>query len=312
MNLSTFADLLRRTACVAVLLAAACPVRAQQRIPLRSIRGHLYGDLMLQDSVPVCAMLESGIPFPLIDSALVWEHPGLFRPEKLDEPVRVRMAAGFSLVCRYKLPRGLAAGGARSLGDTYVSDLTGRDAQFIWPLQTFTTDSLDRPGMFGLDLLHKSLHLLGGEHLPGEGDGWRVFGLRRDERTGMYRVDAKVAFTDDDGDTHAERLELIVDLGNATLLALFTSKAPVREFVGRSGIPVERVKSHRGADFDVLLPELTTFMDAYSFRRKLVVLLGRPTRLAGAGFLGVPFFERFRVVFDFRDSRLWLAPCDAR
>ena len=40
---------------------------------------HLYAEVLLQDSIPARAMLESGIAFPLIDSALVWSHPDLFR-----------------------------------------------------------------------------------------------------------------------------------------------------------------------------------------------------------------------------------------
>ena len=54
--------------------------------------GHLYAEVLLQDSIPARAMLESGIAFPLIDSALVWSHPDLFRLEKLDSAVRFRMA----------------------------------------------------------------------------------------------------------------------------------------------------------------------------------------------------------------------------
>ena len=88
--------------------------------------GHLYAEVLLQDSIPARAMLESGIAFPLIDSALVWSHPDLFRLEKLDSAVRFRMAVGANYAARYKLAPGLSVSGSRSLCDTYVVDMGGR------------------------------------------------------------------------------------------------------------------------------------------------------------------------------------------
>lgn len=90
-------------------------------------------------------MLESGIAFPLIDSALVWSHPDLFRPEKLDSAVRFRMAAGANYAARYKLAPGLSVNGSRSLCDAYVVDMGGHKGDLLWPLNRFTTDSAAAP-----------------------------------------------------------------------------------------------------------------------------------------------------------------------
>ena len=89
-------------------MPAAFPAHAQRSLPLTRDGGHLYAEVLMQDSVPARAMLESGIAFPLIDSALVWSHPDLFRPEKLDSAVRFRMAAGANYAARYKLAPGLS------------------------------------------------------------------------------------------------------------------------------------------------------------------------------------------------------------
>lgn len=287
---------------------ACCSAWAQRGVPLEKLGGHLYGRAMLCDSIPVRTMLESGIPFPMIDSALVWAHPELFRPEPLGQPVRLRMAAGFVLTARYKLPAGLRLGTACSLCETYVADLGGGDRQLYWPLQTFTTDSLDLPGIFGLDIARGRLALLIEADLPAPGGAWSAFGLRRDGQSGMYLVTGPVAFTDNYGDESAEKLELIADLGNANLLALFVSKPGVRDFVARSDVRTRNVRSTGGACFDVLLPARTVFLDAFAFGPEAVLLLDRPVRLPGDGFLGIKFFERFRVILDFRHARLWLAP----
>ena len=50
---------------------------------LTSERDLLYAASFVGDSIPVRVFLESGVYFPLIDSALVWSHPGLFEPVEL-------------------------------------------------------------------------------------------------------------------------------------------------------------------------------------------------------------------------------------
>lgn len=51
-------------------------------------------------------------------------------------------------------------------------------------------------------------------------------------------------------------------------------------------------------------------MGRYPFCGLPVVVLDKPMKLPGDGFLGVKFFSAFRVVFDFRHGRLWLRLAD--
>ena len=46
-----------------------------------------------ESSIPVRVFLESGVYFPLVDSVLVWSHPGLFEPVELERPVSVAKPA---------------------------------------------------------------------------------------------------------------------------------------------------------------------------------------------------------------------------
>ena len=61
----------------------------------------------------------------------------------------------------------------------------------------------------------------------------------------------------------------------------------------------------------MIQPAEVIFMDAYTFHDQPVLLLENRMRLPGHGFLGLRFFERFRVIFDFRRSRLWIAAPEA-
>ena len=98
--------------------------------------------------------------------------------------------------------------------------------------------------------------------------------------------------------------------GNANLLALFAFKPEVGKFVSRA--PVDLVEGHTpgGMTLRVLMPAVATFMGCYSFGGLPVVVLDKPMKLPGDGFLGVKFFSAFRVVFDFRHGRLWLRLAD--
>ena len=308
MSSSTSADggRLRLAAFVTLLLLALIPVRAQRTLPLTRTDGHLYAGAMLQDSLPVQIMLESGISFPLIDSALVWSNPGLFHPEKLDKTVRFRMAAGRNYVSRYKLAPGLSVAGSRSLCDTYVVDMGGRTDMY-YPLNRFTTDSVEMPGIFGLDIAGYRLELLAEEDLPGDESGWTVCNMMHDERSGMYCVQGPLTLVNDRGRRTSCPAELVVDLGNAMLLALFTYKSDVKKFVSRSRVRESEGRTSSGRRLPVLQPAEVAFMDAYTFCNQPVLSLENPMRLPGHGFLGIRFFERFRVIFDFRHSRLWIA-----
>lgn len=301
----------RFCAAACLLLAAVFPARAQRSLPLTRDNGHLYAEALLQDSLPARIMLESGIPFPLIDSALVWSNPGLFQPEKLDKPLRFRMAVGMNYVARYKLPPGLSVGGSRSLCDTYIVDMSRHRGDLLYPLNRFTSDSAAMPGIFGLDIARGSLELLTEEDLPGEGSGWMVCGMTRDEQSGMYCLQGSLAFVNDRGRRAAEPAELVVDLGNAMLLALFTYKTEVKKFVSRSRVPELEGRTAAGRSLPVVRPAEVVFLDAYTFRNEPVLLLGNQMRLPGHGFLGIRFFERFRVIFDFRHSRLRIAAPEA-
>lgn len=298
--------------CAAVcLLFAAFPAQAQQTLPLTRHRGHLYTEALLQDSLPVRIMLESGIPFPLIDSALVWSHPDLFHPEKLDRPVRFRMAAGVLYTASYKLGPGLSAGLSRSLRDTYVVDLGKHSAEMLYPLNHFTSDSVSRPGIFCLDMRGGSLRMLAGDELPAPGGEWTAYDMTRDERTGMYCVAGSLTLVNARGRRTEAPVRLVVDLGNATLLALFAYRPEVKRFVARSRIAKQDAVTPAGKTMRVLQPAEIVFMGAYGFTGLPVLLLETPMRLPGDAFLGLPFFERFRVIFDFRHSRLWVAASDA-
>lgn len=305
-NPHTDTALIRIAFCL-LLLTAILPAQAQREVPVVSEHGTLYCRMRLQDSLSVRTMLESGIPFPLIDSALVWAHPALFRPEKLNRPLRFRMASGARYEARYKLPAGLRAGDSRSLCPCYVVDLEERSEKLLYPLQTFTTDSLDAPGMYFLDLRRGVLRMLREKELPQCGAGWRVCDLRRDKRTGMYCVAGDVSLGGEREGGAGGRMELIVDLGNANLLALFTSKPCAGKLVDRSDISRQAAESRSGRRFEVLLPARVHVLDACAFEGFPVLLLDGPVRLPGDGFLGVRFFERFRAIFDFCHGRLLLA-----
>lgn len=278
---------------------------------LASERELLYAEASIRDSVPVRVFLESGVYFPLIDSALVWSHPGLFDPVELERPVRFRMAGGADYSARYKLAPGIRVGDTRSLCESYVVDLRGRrPCDLLYPLHTFTTDSVAAPGIFELDVRRGIFRPLSSGRLPQLGDGWEAYDLVPDGRSGMFCVVDSVRLSDGRGCGRAMPMRLVVDLGNANLLALFAFKPAIGEFVSRVPVDLVEGRTPGGMTLRVLMPAVVTFMGRYPFCGLPVVVLDKPMELPGDGFLGVKFFSAFRVVFDFRRGRLWLKQSD--
>jgi len=270
-------------------------------------RNLLYADSYVQDSIPARLFLESGVQFPLIDSTLVWSHPESFGVVELESPVRFHMAGGVNYTARYKLLPDIRVGSTHSLCDTYVVDLRKRRAyDVMYPLNTFTTDSIEAPGIFELDIRGGTLRMLAPAELPEPGAGWDVYDLGRDEKSGMYYVDGALKLANERGRSQTGQMKMVVDLGNANLLALFAFKPEIKRFVSRSPVEIRRGHTPGGAEFRVLMPAVVTFMDGYVFRDQQIVILDNEMRLPGDGFLGVRFFTAFRVIFDLRHGRLWL------
>lgn len=73
--------------------------------------------------------------------------------------------------------------------------------------EAFTTDSLDRPGIFGLDIARGRLAMLTEAELPVLGGQWSAFDLRRDAQSGMYLAAGPVAFPDNYGEVTAGELD---------------------------------------------------------------------------------------------------------
>lgn len=226
-------------------------------------RDLLYAASFVGDSIPVRVFLESGVYFPLIDSALVWSHPGLFEPVELERPVRFRMAGGTDYSARYKLAPGLRVGDTRSLRESYVVDLRRRrPCDLLYPLHTFTTDSVAAPGIFELDVRRGIFRPLSSGSLPQPGDGWEAYELVPDGQSGMFWVVDTVRLSDDRGRSRAMPMRLVVDLGNANLLALFAFKPEVGKFVSRAPVDLVEGRTPGGMTLRVLMPAVATFMGA--------------------------------------------------
>ena len=292
------------------LLAALSPLQAAEPtpcvLPLTYFKGHFYIDTTIQDSIPVRIALESGIPYPLIDRRFVEEHPAAFAPDSLKKPLGFRMALGTRYEARTKLAPGLHIGPMRTLSRCYAVDLGKQMCDMILPLQTVATDTTDCPGIFAIDLHRGELHVE--PALPDTTAGWSVSALDRDEKSGLYLVRGRLALTNDAGRTYGEERSLIVDLGNANLLALFHAHPEVRAFVRRSRTGFRDGYASSGQRVRALQPAATTFFDAWRFEKRAIVLIDREMKVPGDGFLGARFFEPFSVILDFRGSRMWVAP----
>lgn len=273
---------------------------------IAEINNLFYARALIGDSLPVRLFLESGVVFPLIDSSLVWEHPELFAPVEAEQPVRFRMANGALYRSRYLLPAGLKVGTTRSVRACYIADLRSRGYDLLYPLNTFTTDTVDAPGIFRLDVARHRMQPLTCDALPASGGEWAVYPLVRDEESGMYLIEGTLRLSDAAGRSCAELTELTVDLGNGNLLALFAFKPGVGAFVSRAPVETGAGTLPNGMRMRLLMPEVTTFMERYPFRGFPILLLESPMKLPGDGFLGTRFFREFDVIFDFRNQRLWL------
>lgn len=101
--------------------------------------------------------------------------------------------------------------------ESYVVDLRRRrPCDLLYPLHTFTTDSVAAPGIFELDVRRGIFRPLSSGSLPQPGDGWEAYELVPDGQSGMFWVVDTVRLSDDRGRSRAMPMRLVVDLATPT------------------------------------------------------------------------------------------------
>lgn len=251
-------------------------------------------------------MLESGIPYLVLDSAYVFAHQ-----KELNLNLEVRTVtmnlSGKRIKCRYLKRDSIYINNLLYVGKILVGNLRSKNKDLLLPLQKLTNVLDNDTRIYELDmqqgyliaLSHKSLNLKRREYqnLPMTNDAYKK----------MYAIKQKYTLSLSSGKEYSIKGDFLLDLGNAAFLFFLTQHPAFQKFIKETPVKVVQPKNRAGKP----LP-LKAFYAPKSkigeslFKGHTVGITSCLPRFSTVGILGLKYFQQFNVIFDFDNKRLYL------
>lgn len=268
---------------------------------------HLYADFILQKKFPVKAMIESGIPFLVLDSTFVFNHMkelGI----SLVESNNVLNLAGNRFVCRYITNDTIYLNNLYYKGKVLITDLTSKGVEVMYPIHTFRNPDDANSQIIELDISSKYITPLTREELKMKKSKYKKFPMRNDGYGEMYAIDSKLEVLSSVSKRYYSlQGDFLLDLGNASFLFLLDQHPKYQEFISNSDFKLQQGRNNQGK----LIPVKAfwtskCYIADKSFSNVTIAITQMLPKFTTVGILGLKFFENFNVIFDFEEKTLYL------
>lgn len=200
---------------------------------------HLYADFILQKKFPVKAMIESGIPFLVLDSTFVFDHMKELSIS-LVESNNVLNLAGNRFVCRYITNDTIYLNNLYYKGKVLITDLTSKGVEAMYPIHTFRNPDDANSQIIELDISSKYITPLTREELKMKKSKYKKFPMRNDGYGEMYAIDSKLEVLSSASKRYYSlQGDFLLDLGNASFLFLLDQHPKYQEFISNSDFKLQ-------------------------------------------------------------------------
>ncbi len=303
----------------ALLLSASfyllsIPAKAQSdTIRLEKLStGHRAACLTLQHKLPLKAMLESGIPFPILDSTFVFQNSALLNLSLKPSEISMNLN-GEKIRCYYQTEDTVFLNRQIYTGITLIANLRSRGIDMMYPVQTFCTPEDNIPScIIELNLKRNYMRQLTRKELSFIQHQYSELTLRKGDYGKMYNLEAEFAIKDKTGKIATLRGKFIPDLGNIIFLALFENHPNVKDFIQNTAIPIQQGLNKKGQPMPVKAMHIKegVFNKKVPFSNVVFMITPHFTQLESDGFLGLDFLRHFDVIFDFSNHRFYFKEAD--
>lgn len=291
-----------------LLVASGMQLKAQSDpIAIRKDKGnHWYASMVLQQKQEVRVMLESGIPFPILDSTFVFNNLEKLGFKPLASSISMNLN-GNRLRCFYEINDPVYLNNHYYKGKTLVADLSPKGIEMMYPIQTFVNGADSGSCILEMDIQKQSLRFLTRKELQAQKEGYRLFKMDKIAPGNLYVITSSLSIQDTTGRTSSLEGRFLLDLGNSLFLFLLEKNPKTSEFLKTSVVQPQPGYSPDGKPSPLqvmVIPEGRFGKEIY-FSNVLVGVTPL-LRMNCEGILGMKFFEQFPVIFDFGSQRFYL------
>lgn len=287
-----------------------CEVLNAQSDTIRLVKmnsGHLAAYIKLQNSIDAKIMLESGIPFPILDSIFVFRNKENMNIQI--DPSEISMNFnGRKLRCYHQTSDTIFVNHQMRTGTTLIADLSSRGIDMMYPIQAFVNPIDFASCIVELDIQRKFMRYISGRELSSIESQYEKFDMDNDELGKMYSFNSKFSVRDSTGRETVLDGRFIPDLGNVMFLALFENHSDVSDFIRCTNIQLQQGYNKKGMPLPVkVMPVYESVLgDKEMFSNITIITTPFYTQLKSDGFLGLDFLKHFNVVFDFSNNKFYL------
>lgn len=291
-----------------LLVASGMQLQAQSDpITIRKDKGnHLHAWMVLQQKQMVRVMLESGIPFPILDSTFVFNKLEKLGFKLVPSSISMNLN-GNKLRCFYEINDTVYLNNHYYKGKTLVANLSPVGIEMMYPIQTFVNGTDSESCILEMDIEKESIRFLTRKELQAKKAEYHLFKMEKIEPGNLYVISSSLSVQDTTGQTSSLEGRFLLDLGNSMFLFLLEKNPKTREFLKTSVVKPQRGYSPDGkpSPMQVMVIPEGQFDKEINFSNVLVGVTPF-LRMNCEGILGVKFFEQFPVIFDFGDQRFYL------
>lgn len=277
-------------------------------IPLIKMNsGHLSVDVRLQNVIDAKAMLESGIPFPILDSMFVVQNQKKLNVQLVPSEISMNLN-GRKMRCYYQTTDTISVNSQIHTGITLIGNLASRGIDMMYPIQSFINPADSGSCIVELDIQNLFMRHITNKELAGIKNKYRELDIKKDELGNMYSLDTELSVRDTMGRNTILNATFIPDLGNVMFLALFESHPDVKSFIHNTNIQLQKGYNSKGQPLPVKVMSVyeCTFGKEEKFSNVTFITTPFYTQLKSDGFLGLDFLRRFNVILDFQHNKFYL------
>lgn len=296
-----------------LFLLSVCGILHAQHAQSDTIRlmkmksGHLAASVMLQNKVEAKAMLESGIPFPILDSTFVFQNKEQMNIRIVPSEISMNFN-GRKMRCYHQTTDTIFLNDRIYTGVTLIADLASRDIDMMYPVQSFVNPADSGSCIVELDIKNLFMRGITRSELGRVKEKYKLFRIQDDEYGKMYSLEAKLEIRDTARVSVVLNGRFIPDLGNVMFLALFENHPKVKEFIHNTNIRLQQGYDKKGQllPMKVMLVPKCIFDDDEIFSDVVFITTPFYTQLKSDGFLGLDFLRRFSVIIDYGDNKFYI------
>lgn len=268
--------------------------------------GHFSARVLLQKSIDTRIMLESGIPFPILDSTFVSGNKKKININIIPGNISMNLS-GKKVRCYHQTTDTLFINGQIHTDTTLIANLSRTDIDMLYPIQSFI-NPIDSSRIIELDISGSFMRYMSHNELSQVKEQYKTFNMQNEDYGRMYSFETLLSVTDTMGKISKLKARFIPDLGNPMFLALFENHPDVKDFIQATSIKLQQGYNKAGKPMPLkVMPVIEcAFDNDEKFSDVVFITTSTYSNLKSDGFLGLDFLRRFNVIFDFGDKKIYL------